>query len=337
MQDEPDNTLAEQYLDLIERWTEMLVTEVESASPKRLQEKEQLQMGFRDRLESRYEEPFYHFQRFVLECFRSGAISVIQHRASRPTGEDLTCEVLQRIHVRSLAICEEVIWLLRGGFPDGAFARWRTIHELMVVALFIRGEGEIAARRYLEHEAIYAHREFLRYRDNGTLEWTSYHESELRTLTDRKSELEEEYGREFAGDYGWAAYKLHKNATLAGIEAHVDMQGWRYYYGLASNGVHPSIRGYTASLTGRDLGGPIGMPAGPSNGGFEDPANSTLFAIGVITSALILHVDSTAAARVNALLELRGLAFQAFRDAAARLSEDTRREGYVDSYLFDDE
>lgn len=46
-------------------------------------------------------------------------------------------EVLTRLHARGCQITSEIILLLRNGFADGAHARWRTLHEISIVAYFI--------------------------------------------------------------------------------------------------------------------------------------------------------------------------------------------------------
>ena len=49
--------------------------------------------------------------------------------------------VLWRLHARSCQITMEILALLKSGFADGAHARWRTLHEIAVTALFIKQQG----------------------------------------------------------------------------------------------------------------------------------------------------------------------------------------------------
>jgi hypothetical protein len=62
--------------------------------------------------------------------------------------------VLIRLHARACVIAEEIIVLLENGFSDGAMARWRTPHELTIVATIIEDGGESLASRYIDHNAI---------------------------------------------------------------------------------------------------------------------------------------------------------------------------------------
>ena len=57
---------------------------------------------------------------------------------------------LQHIHGRALQIFLEIITLMKNGFADGAYARWRSMYELSVVGSFIKSQGETIAKKYYE-------------------------------------------------------------------------------------------------------------------------------------------------------------------------------------------
>lgn len=54
------------------------------------------------------------------------------------------------IHGRALQQYLEVITLVKNGFPDGAFARWRSLYELSVIALFLSNETEVVSKSYID-------------------------------------------------------------------------------------------------------------------------------------------------------------------------------------------
>ena len=56
--------------------------------------------------------------------------------------------VLHQLHGRACQQYLEILCLLKGGFADGAFARWRSLYELCVVAQFIVQNDEIVAKAY---------------------------------------------------------------------------------------------------------------------------------------------------------------------------------------------
>jgi hypothetical protein len=57
---------------------------------------------------------------------------------------------LQHIHGRACQIFLEVLYLMKSGFADGAYARWRSMYELSVIADFIKNYGESVAEAFIE-------------------------------------------------------------------------------------------------------------------------------------------------------------------------------------------
>ena len=57
---------------------------------------------------------------------------------------------LQHIHGRACQMFLEILTLLRNGFGDCAYARWRSLYELSCIAYFIKSQGEQIAKQYFE-------------------------------------------------------------------------------------------------------------------------------------------------------------------------------------------
>ena len=55
---------------------------------------------------------------------------------------------LQHIHGRACQQYLEIICLMKHGFADGAYARWRSMYELSCIGEFIRSNGEEIAKQY---------------------------------------------------------------------------------------------------------------------------------------------------------------------------------------------
>ncbi|MFC7164719.1 DUF5677 domain-containing protein [Halospeciosus flavus] len=49
----------------------------------------------------------------------------------------------------------EIHHLLKGGFADGAFARWRSLHELSITTTFIKQAGSDTAERFLHYRYLW--------------------------------------------------------------------------------------------------------------------------------------------------------------------------------------
>ena len=55
---------------------------------------------------------------------------------------------LSMIHGRACQQFLEITFLLKAGFADGAYARWRSLYELSIIAEFISNTGEKMAESY---------------------------------------------------------------------------------------------------------------------------------------------------------------------------------------------
>ncbi|SUN48792.1 Uncharacterised protein [Streptococcus dysgalactiae subsp. dysgalactiae] len=60
-----------------------------------------------------------------------------------------TFTALKYIHGRGLQQFLEVITLMKNGFADGAYSRWRSLYELNIIASFISKYGEKVAESYI--------------------------------------------------------------------------------------------------------------------------------------------------------------------------------------------
>ena len=67
---------------------------------------------------------------------------------------DSDFQSIRLIHGRGCHIATEILYLLKGGFSDGAEARWRTLYELDVISEFIRSTGKNIGERYIAYEAV---------------------------------------------------------------------------------------------------------------------------------------------------------------------------------------
>jgi hypothetical protein len=61
-----------------------------------------------------------------------------------------TYTALSRIQSRAAQQYMEINTLIKNGFSDGAFARWRSMYELSVIASFILKYGEDVAEKFIE-------------------------------------------------------------------------------------------------------------------------------------------------------------------------------------------
>ena len=198
------------------------------------------------------------------------------------TSNDLVFFATMHLHANACLVTSEVITLLEAGYSSGATARWRSLHEVAVYAMFIVKHGPGTAERYLRHghikdwEDLPAVDEMLR--RSGDEEFSRSEDEKLAKL---KAQLLERYGDEFKGGLGWAKEACPKKGGLAfkDIAEDVGLSVLDSFYRSASHFVHPTWKGIidNGGLPS-DLNGEA-LLAGPSEHGIWTPAMLTVRSI----------------------------------------------------------
>jgi hypothetical protein len=189
-------------------------------------------------------------------------------------------------------------------------ARWRTLHEIAVVAMFVSEHGEELAERYVAHEAVEnlkAVREYNEFKDRLNLE--AFSDEEIACYTEIRNSAVAKYGDAFGADNGWAAKVLKKNTdklkkntkgpSFKEIEQATEGKFFRPHYRTASHNVHANPKGIFFKLGLIEESEMI--LAGPSNFGLADPGqNAALSLLHVSTTLMMLHptVDSIVALKI---------------------------------------
>ena len=153
---------------------------------------------------------------------------------------------LRHIHARACQIYFEIIYLMRSGFADGAYARWRSMYELSVIGAFIVSNGEEVAKAFSEAS-----------------------ETEIRYDWAKKASC-------------FAKYKKH--ITFNDIQEKCDFvtELWKQQYTLANKLVHASPQGTFKRLGIYESDGTI--PGGHTDYGFSVAAEHAAISLSIITS-----------------------------------------------------
>jgi hypothetical protein len=147
--------------------------------------------------------------------------------------------VASALNVRACSVAHEICAMLRAGFPIGAHARWRTLHELDVVAHVLLEGNRGTAARFVNHRWI----QYARDKKRDTHLGGDGQSSEaMRNLYIRR------YGAEFAATYGWAAElskrRLNvKKPNMAHLEQIANLDGHASRVHAAHHGVHADAIG----------------------------------------------------------------------------------------------
>lgn len=169
---------------------------------------------------------------------------------------------LQHLHGRACQMFLEILTLLRNGFGDCAYARWRSLYELNCISYFIKAQGEQIAKQYYEQS---------------------------QNNVPHK-------------DYEWTKGAVNKRGTpmtvksFAAIETYCEMgNGWNEQYKLACLVTHGSPEGTFKRMSIYETQNII--PVGRSNYGIAVPAEHSAISLHLISTlffTLFPYVDGIA-------------------------------------------
>jgi hypothetical protein len=260
--------------------------------------------GFRSRMEETWGEPLGKL-RMLLTIAREwcGEAHEEGSDSGPPDGSRLK-KLMVRFLVRSCQVTDEIICLLENGFADGAMARWRTLHEIGVVAAVISKHGEGIVERYLAHQAVESKRAMKKYM--GCYEQLGYRRLAARTVKEVEKAYNAaiaRYGDSFKSDYGWAAHHMkNTRPSFADLEAEVGYARMRAHYQMGNDNVHAGVKSMYVRLgllTDYDT-----FLAGRSNAGLTDPAQNAAHTLTQIAALVCLapKLDDLVVANIMQLL-----------------------------------
>lgn len=119
--------------------------------------------AFRKRLGSKYADGFRSLERMLDEAMDAADwASSAMDRLHTDAGDGQQAQyyaVIKGLCARALKTFGEVLWLLKGGYPDGATARVRTLHEIAVTISVIAVYGAPGREHPELIDRFIAHRE----------------------------------------------------------------------------------------------------------------------------------------------------------------------------------
>jgi hypothetical protein len=321
------NEVVERLPQLIEDLSNQLSTDILATLKHRWQGELRRQRrefaSFQQRLSARWGVPIELLRMLLTISLEYGTnLNQLLRKAPPPDSKHLV-EVLTRLHARACQVVDEIHVLLSAGFADGAMARWRTLHEIAVIALFIGDHGDELAERYIWHqnvESMRAMRDYVACQER--LGYEPLESDEVAAVERSYEAIVDRFGPTFGKQYGWAADQLkNNNPTFANIERAVGISHFRAHYRMASYNVHGNPKGVffkLGLLREEDL-----LLAGASNFGLADPGHSTAISLVQTSAALaLLHPTLDNIVTLRIMLDLEDEIGQAFADAHQKLVDD---------------
>jgi len=156
--------LTETIKETIQDTTKSVRESLDSNTKEMLLERRKLFKEFCERNYLRWQPGFDLFEAFLVICTEAGENF---NKAYRPTAvetNDVVFDIVVRHHARACHIGQEILCLLKSGFPDGAHARWRALHEVSVTAMFIAKHGRQCAERFYWHDIVESYKGMLQHK-----------------------------------------------------------------------------------------------------------------------------------------------------------------------------
>jgi hypothetical protein len=244
-------------------------------------------------------------------------------RPDAVAGNDLVFEALTRAHGRGLLVAGEAINLMKGGYAEGALSRWRTLHEILVITMFIRKHGRDIAERYLlsaHFRSLEAAEQLNKFAERANL--GRFSDEEIDRFKATCANVAGRLGQEMYAEFGWARAALTQRGDkwkprLEDLEASLGLDHWRPRYKWASQHTHAGHRHAHASLglveSQSDL-----ILVGQSNSGMVDPLQLVAGHLWSLTATLLLSRESAETLILSNLL-------QYLADDVARLALDDEK------------
>lgn len=232
-------------------------------------------------------------------------------------------QALLMLHMRGCQTTLEILTMLENGFPDGAYARWRTLYEISVVAFIIDRFGDEIAERYMAHDIVSMRDSVMNdFRYDGEFYDVTKLTDELRRLEKDYQATIAKFGKSFAGPYGWAAHSLEiKSPRFQDLEVALDWNSLPPDYKWASYKIHAGVAGTVRTLG--SIGDSQIIHAGATNAGLDTPAINTAFSLLHISSLVFEKFnDMETQVQMQTLILLRDKVLRECRKATKKLEKD---------------
>ena len=314
--------LADHLPETLGKSSSVLLCALKERAPSMLSARREDLAGFRDRLRQVWGKALDLLEMCIAIATEAGAEFAKEYCRLEEERPNYRFEALVRLHARGCQVASEVLELLASGFADGADARWRTAHELAVIAFFISERSDEVSERYLMYRAIESYKDALKYQKHAKqLGYAPFTDEEFQSIRANRDDMCKRFGPDFAHRYGWASKELdNPKPTFADIESSVKMEHYRPHFKMATQNVHAG----PGSLFFR-LGDPRErhtLLAGASNAGLADPGQSTAISLYQHTTTLLYSAPTFERLVVlKAFEQLLDETKKAFIDAHVSLEE----------------
>jgi hypothetical protein len=317
--------LSEATPEIVAKFAQLILEQLKEDAPSMLRDREDDIIPFELRLNEVWRKPLVLLEMLLAIALEAGDNFNLELRSRAAAQEDYVFEVLTRLHARACQIASEILVLLKSGYADGAHARWRSLHEIVVVGMLIESSGNLVAERYLLHDAVETCKAARQYQEHcHKLGYEPLSDYEFEEIVSTYHLLIDRFGPAYKGNYGWAEPAVEKDdwISFSDLEKMVGLDHLRPIYRLASHNVHANPKGVFFKLglypESQDI-----LLAGPSNMGLADPGQATALSLAQITVTLLgLETNIDRLVTCNILMALVDEIKEEFAEVQNRLTQN---------------
>jgi uncharacterized protein YkvS len=271
------------------------------------------QQEFQSRLEQRWYKGLVLFKSLITLSEEAGINSIEAFRSREENVKlDFIDNVLFKIHARAVQTSKEVYTLIYNGFPDGALARWRSLHENNVIfRVLVKNYKDLEfthnlVQRYKDFSEIERSKEISLYNiAKPKLNLNPLDNKIEREYALRKREILDKYGVNFDKPNMWAKPLFHKQKSrilFYELEQLAEIDKLNPYYNQANYQVHTSPKGlYQSNGFMPDHDQYNFFNYGESNYGLSLPGSLATISLTQITTSLLIlnsNIDNLIIAQV---------------------------------------
>jgi hypothetical protein len=327
-----DPSLNEEISALIKsKLADALLERLKSIVSDKLEASKQIENQFEAAVYITWKKPFDLLDLLLYICLEVASEFNSEHGRETFSKHSYVQAALARQQTNACLVFNEIIHLLKSGFPSGAHSHWRMLHEIACVSYFISKHGKDMAKRFLDYEAVESYfqaKAILEHEKKMDCKLLS--EKDFDAVKKKFDEMKKNYGSDFVRKanypYGWMPIALLKTWSLKKIEKSVGLDLLRPYYDLASYNDYGGPKGLIFKLgTMNREAKHVVFPVGPSNYGLADPGKNAAISLGQITACL-LQTESTVKSLiiVEALRNLVDEICDSFCKIQTEFSKDTK-------------
>jgi hypothetical protein len=289
-----DSSLNEEVHALVKsKLADVLLERLKSLFLSNLEASSEIEKEFEAAVLRTWRKPLDLLDLLLIVCLEVSTDFISAQGRGASSKRNYVREALARQQANACLVFNEILHLLKSGFPSGANSHWRTLHEIACVSYFISKHGDRNAKRFLDYEAVEAYFQAQAiHKHQQNIDYSSLPQRDFKTLENKFKAIEKTYGDDFVKQsnypYGWIPRKVLKTRSFKEIEKSVELDTFRPYYDLAGYNLYGGHNTLVFKVGTMKKNSRVVIPVGPSNYGLADPGKNAAISLGQVTACLLM-------------------------------------------------